>query len=47
MSVEAVKTVKPILDELGPKLNAYFRSMGPVPKFHDDSTVAPIIAKDK
>jgi len=48
MSIEEVKTVKPILDELGPKLNAYFRSIGPVAKFqNDDSTAAPIIAKDK
>jgi len=48
MSAEAVKTVKPILDELGPKLNAYFRSIGPVPKLQiDDDPVAPITAKDK
>ncbi len=31
LSVEEVKTLKPILDELGPKLNAYLRSIGPVP----------------
>jgi four helix bundle protein len=48
MSVEAVEIVKPILDELGPKLNAYFRSIGPVPKFqNEDGTTAPIDAKDK
>jgi hypothetical protein len=48
MSSEAVKTVKPILDELGPKLNAYFRSIGPVPKLqNDDGTVGPLNAKDK
>ena len=48
MSIEEVKTVKPILDELGPKLNSYFRSIGPVAKFqNDDSTAAPIFAKDK
>jgi four helix bundle protein len=32
LSSEAVKTIKPILDELGPKLNAYLRSIGRVPK---------------
>jgi four helix bundle protein len=48
MSVEEVKAVKPILDELGPKLNAYFRSIGPVPKLpNDHGTLAPINAKDK
>jgi len=31
LSNEAVKTIKPILDELGPRLNAYLRSIGPVP----------------
>jgi len=30
LSNEAVKTIKPILDELGPRLNAYLRSIGPV-----------------
>ena len=32
MSPEAVRTIKPILDELGPKLNAYLRSIGSIPK---------------
>jgi four helix bundle protein len=30
LSAEAVKTIKPMMDELGPKLNAYLRSIGPV-----------------
>src|SRR5437867_12660197 len=30
LSNEAVKTIKPILDELGPRLNAYLGSIGPV-----------------
>jgi len=30
LSNEAVKTIKPIFDELGPRLNAYLRSIGPV-----------------
>jgi four helix bundle protein len=48
LSVEEVRTVKPILDELGPKLNAYLRSIGSVPKLqNDDSTTAPIKAKDE
>jgi four helix bundle protein len=48
LSIEEVKTVKPILDELGPKLNAYLRSIGPVPELqNDDGTVVPINAKDK
>ncbi|HTS69564.1 MAG TPA: four helix bundle protein [Terriglobia bacterium] len=48
MPAEEVRSVKPILDELGPKLNAYFRSIGPVPKLQDDeSTPAPINAEDK
>ena len=48
LSIEAVNTVKPILDELGPKLNAYFKSIGPVPSVQTDgSSVAPINAKDK
>jgi four helix bundle protein len=48
LSVEEVKTVKPIIDELGPKLNAYLRSIGPVPKLqNEDGTVVPVNAKDK
>jgi hypothetical protein len=48
MSAEAVKTVKPILDELGPKLNAYLRSIGSVPQPHSDDTENPSgEAKDK
>jgi len=31
LSAEEIKTIKPILDELGPKLNAYLRSIGPAP----------------
>jgi four helix bundle protein len=27
----AIKTIKPVIDELAPKLNAYLRSIGPVP----------------
>ena len=42
---EAVERVKPILDELGPKLNAYFRSIGPVPETLGGSS--PIITRDK
>lgn len=30
LSADAVKTIKPMMDELGPKLNAYLRSIGPV-----------------
>jgi len=48
LSVEEVNAVKPILDELGPKLNAYLRSIGPVsdlPK--DDGTDVVTNAKDK
>jgi four helix bundle protein len=30
LSRETVNTIRPILDELGPKLNAYLRSIGPV-----------------
>jgi len=48
ISAEAVKTVKPVLDELGPKLNAYLRSIGPVPKLpDDDGAISPIDAKDE
>ena len=36
MSAEEVKTIKPILDELRPKLNVYLRSVGPVPTLQDD-----------
>ena len=47
ITVDAVNIVKPILDELGPRLNAYFRSIGPVPKLHcNDGTISPIDAKD-
>jgi len=48
LSVEEVKAVKPILDELGPKLNAYLRSIGPVaPLQNDDGTLVADTAKDK
>jgi four helix bundle protein len=48
MSVEEVKAIKPILDELGPKLNAYLRSIGPVPESRmDDDTLAQLDANDK
>jgi four helix bundle protein len=48
LSVEEVKAVKPILDELGPKLNAYLRSIGPVLEPQKNAgTVALITAKDK
>ena len=48
ISGEEVKAVKPILDELGPKLNAYLRSIGSVPKFHHNgATIATNDAKDK
>ncbi|MGA2987456.1 MAG: four helix bundle protein [Terriglobia bacterium] len=48
LSVEEVKAVKPILDELGPKLNAYLSSIGPVPEPQKNAgTVALISAKDK
>jgi len=40
MSVEEVRAIKPMLDELGPKLNAYLRSIGPVPESRiDDDTL--------
>jgi len=38
ISAEAVRTVKPILDELGPKLNAYLRSIGSIPKQETDKS---------
>lgn len=44
MSIEAVKTAKLILDELGPRLNACLRSIGPVAKSQRGEGVA---AKDK
>lgn len=47
MSVEEVKAVKPILDELGPKLNAYLRSIGPVPDPDEDGKVVETSTKDK
>jgi four helix bundle protein len=48
ITVEAVNSVKPMLDELGPKLNAYFRSIGPVPKLkNDNNNVALMSAKDE
>ena len=31
LSALAVRTIKPLVDELGPKLNAYLRSIGPAP----------------
>jgi four helix bundle protein len=31
LSSQAVASVKPLIEELGPKLNAYLRSIGPVP----------------
>ena len=48
LSSEAVKKIRPILDELGPKLNAYLRSIGSVPKLEreDDATVR-LDTKDK
>jgi four helix bundle protein len=30
LSADEVKTIKPMMDELGPNLNAYLRSIGPV-----------------
>jgi len=30
ISAEAIETIKPVLDEVGPKVNAYLRSIGPV-----------------
>ena len=48
LSIEEVKAVKPLLDELGPKLNAYLRSIGPVPELHNENgTVVLTNAKDK
>ncbi len=41
LSSEAVKTIKPILDELGPKLNAYLRSIGPAPTPTNYDSVVP------
>ncbi len=41
LSNEAVKTIKPILDELGPKLNAYLRSIGPVAESEPDNLETP------
>lgn len=46
LSAEAVKAIKPVVDELGPKLNAHLRSIGPVL----DSSLAgatPFDAPDK
>jgi four helix bundle protein len=31
LSATQIKTLKPLLDELGPKLNAYLKSIGPNP----------------
>lgn len=31
LSLESVNTIKPLVDALAPKLNAYLRSIGPVP----------------
>ena len=48
ISAEEVKTVKPILDELGPRLNAYLRSIGSVPKQETDGGLNTIAdAKDR
>jgi four helix bundle protein len=48
MSAEEIKTVKPVLDELGPRLNAYLRSIGAVQQLkNDNGTLAPIDANDK
>ncbi len=48
MSADAVKAVKPVIDEVGPKLNAYLRSIGPVPKLQNrNGGVPPIDADDK
>jgi four helix bundle protein len=48
LSIDEVKAVKPILDELGPKLNAYLRSIGPVQEVRkDDGTVVQTNANDK
>lgn len=47
MPAEAIRTVKPVLDELGPKLNAYLRSIGAALKSQNDDRAAPIKAKDK
>ncbi|MEA3368028.1 MAG: four helix bundle protein, partial [Planctomycetota bacterium] len=30
LTAEQVDTMKPLMDELGPRLNAYLRSIGPV-----------------
>jgi four helix bundle protein len=30
LPADATKTIKPMVDELGPRLNAYLRSIGPV-----------------
>jgi four helix bundle protein len=40
MSAEAVKTIKPIIDELGPRLNAYLRSIGSVSKSRPEGSEA-------
>ncbi len=37
LSGDAVEVIKPMLDELGPKLNAYLRSIGPVLTVSRDS----------
>jgi four helix bundle protein len=48
LSVEEIKSIRPILDELGPKLNAYLRSIGSVPELRNyDGTIVPMSAKDQ
>jgi four helix bundle protein len=48
LSSEAVAAIKPLLDELGPKLNAYLRSIGSVPgAVSQDPTASRAGAKDK
>jgi four helix bundle protein len=37
---EEVQNLKPLIDELGPKLNAYLRSIGPVESTKADENVA-------
>ncbi len=36
LSAEAIKRIKPIIDELSPKLNAYLQSIGDIPKTNAD-----------
>jgi four helix bundle protein len=41
LSAEATRNIKPLLDELGPKLNAYLRSIGPVQKNESNGGIVP------